>query len=137
MKTRLLALVFGAFLLSGCAAVAGKAAAVLVKPVSLLAAADATTTNKWIDREFAAGRLTEAEVSIARQCPNAVLAMAKLRDRAAGEGEDDIEGFKGLIYHGVRGLFAKSLQEEATLHVKDILGSCAKLIPAEKLLRLL
>ena len=126
-----------ALALGGCTAVAGKVGAVLLKPVSYLVAADATTTNKWIDREVAAGRLTAAEESLARQCPSAVLAMAKLRDRAAGEGEDDIKGFKGLIYHGVRGLFAKSLQEEATLHVRDIMDSCGRLIPAEKLLWLL
>lgn len=130
-----LALFIGAFFLSGCAAVAGKVAGVLVKPVAIFAKADATTTNKWIDREFAAGRLTEAEVSIARQCPDAVLAMAKLRAQVEGDGEDDIEGTKGLIFLGVRALFAKSIKDQAVLHAKDIVANCSKLVPVEKLFR--
>jgi len=125
------ALFAGAFFLSGCAAVAEKA----VGAVAIFAEADATTTNLWIDREFAEGRLTMAEVAIARQCPNAVLAMGKLRAQAAGDGEDDIEGKKGLIYLGVRRMFAKSLKDQAVLQAKNIMASCAQLLPVEKLVR--
>ena len=131
------ALIFGAFFMSGCTNIAGKVAGVLVKPVAMFAEADAKTTLLWIDRELIAGRLTEVEAEMAAKCPDAVMAMAALRARAAGEGVDDIKGTKGLIYLGVRAMFAKSLKDEAAMHVKSIIGSCAQLLPAEKLLGIL
>lgn len=125
-----------ALTLGGCAVVE-KAAAIAVAPIGMFAEADAITTNKWIAREVAAGRLTEAEEALARQCPDAVLAMAKLRAQAAGDGEDDIDGVKGLIYLGVRQMFAKSIKDQAVLHAKNIVTSCSNLVPVEKLFRLL
>ena len=136
MKMPIVALAL-AVTLGGCAAVGGKIVGALVAPVGTFAEADARTTHKWIDREFAEGRLTEAEQAVARACPNAVLAMAKLRAQMAGEDDDGIEGTKGLIYLGVRAMFAKSIKDQAVLHAKNILGSCAQLVPVEKLFRLL
>lgn len=127
-----------AFVLGGCTAatvVGGKIAAVAVKPIFGLAVKDAETTLAWVDRELEAGRLPAVDEEFARRCPEAVLALDALRARLEG-AEEDVEGFKGLIYFGTLNRFGRSPQEEAATHFQRLAGACFPLIPAEKLIRI-
>ncbi len=134
----ILALVFGAFLLSGCvggvAGIAGTAAGMVAKPVFGLVDRDAKTANAWINVEVAAGRLSEAEAAEARLCPDAVLALSAIREEVTN-GSKDVEGFKGVIYHAIKARFGQSLQVEIAQHIQTIAGRCAELLPVEKLVQ--
>lgn len=132
-------LIFGMFLafllLSACGTVGSKVAEIAAKPVFAFAVEDATTTNLWIDREVKSGRLSATEELIARACPNAVLELDALRTRLAGaEGPLAIKGKKGLIYLGTVARFTKSIKTQAVTFTQHLIGACAPLVPAEKLL---
>jgi len=134
MKTRILALVFGAFLLSGCTipTIAGKVAATVAKPVLGLAVKDAATTLAWVEREAASGRLSTSDAELAKQCPEAVLALDTLRAQLEA-GAEDPEGFKGLIYYGTLERFSQGPQAEISLRLEQLASTCIRLIPADKL----
>lgn len=132
-----------ALVLGGCTAaqiatspVVGKIASVVAKPILGLAVKDARTTMAWVEREAAAGRLSEANVALATQCPSAVLALDALREQLAGENVEELEGFKGLIYFGTLERFGQSPQEDVALGIEELAGSCIRLIPAEKLINI-
>ena len=137
MKTRLLALIVGAFLLSGCTivtSVAGKVAGTVAKPVFGLVESDAKTANEWINAEVAAGRLSETLAAEARLCPDAVLALSAIRDEVT-DGSKDVEGFKGVIYHAVKTRFGRSTQVDIARLIQTLVSRCVEALPVEKLVR--
>lgn len=135
MKMSIVALAL-AVAVSGCAGVGAKVAGVVAKPVLTFAVADAQTTLAWVEREVGAGRLNATEASFAKSCPDAVLALDALRQRLAGAEEDAVKGKKGLIYFGTVAKYTKSVKKQAVGYLQSLMGACAPLIPAEKLLRL-
>ena len=135
MARPLAALVFGAFLLGGCTGIASKTLNVLAKPILGLGVKDANTTLKWVKVQEAAGRLTEANVKLAKACPEAVLAVDALRAQIAGDEDEKIEGFKGLIYLATKARFGQSIKQEATFLVQGLIAACGPLIPADRLIR--
>ena len=135
MARPLAALVFGAFLLGGCTGIASKTLNVLAKPILGLGVKDANTTLKWVKVQEAAGRLTEANVKLAKACPEAVLAVDALRAQIAGDEDEKIKGFKGLIYLATKARFGQSIKQEATFRVQELIAACGKLIPADRMIR--
>ena len=131
-KPVVMAAFLAAFFLGGCTFVGEKVAGALAKPVLTFAVEDAKTTNLWVDREVAAGHLDEGEATLARLCPNAVLALDALR--TSDKDAATVEGKKGLIYYGVVAQFTKSIKDKAVALVKQMMGACAPLVPVEKLL---
>ena len=129
------ALFFGAFFLGGCAGIAGKAVDVLTKPILGLGVKDANTTLAWVKVQEAAGRLTEPNVKLAKACPEAVLAVDALRAQIAGDEDEKIKGFKGLIYLATKARFGQSIKQEATFRVQELIAACGKLIPADRMIR--
>ena len=129
------ALFIGAFFLGGCAGIAGKAVDVLTKPILGLGVKDANTTLAWVKAQEAAGRLTEPNVKLAKACPEAVLAVDALRAQIAGDEDEKIEGFKGLIYLATKARFGQSIKQEATFLVQGLIAACGPLIPADRLIR--
>ena len=115
--------------------IVGKVAGVVAKPILGLAVKDARTTLAWIEREMAAGRILLSDVVLARRCPDAVLALEEMRAQLTGEGVEELEGFKGLIYFGTVGRFGQSPQNDLALRFAELSNSCIRLIPAEKLIR--
>ncbi len=128
-----LALFIGAFFLSGCGVVE-KAALALTEPVFGFAEADAATTNKLIDREEATKLWSEAKIAEARLCPAAVLAFGDLRRQVLDEGEDAIEGTKGLIYLSTKAMFRRDVKEQATTLLRQIVSACVSRLPVDRIL---
>ena len=135
MARPLAALVLGGFLLGGCTSIASKTLNVLAKPILGLGVKDANTTLAWVKVQEAAGRLTEPNVKLAKACPEAVLALDALRAQIAGQEEEKIEGFKGLIYLATKARFGQSIKQEATFLVQGLIAACGPLIPADRLIR--
>ena len=129
-------IVVAALFLGGCTTtIVGKTLDVLAKPILGLGVKDATTTLAWVQAQEAAGRLTEANATLARACPDAVLAVDALRAQIAGQEDEKIEGFKGLIYLATKARFGQSIKQEATVLVQELIAACAPLIPADRLIR--
>jgi len=123
--------VVAALMLGGCA---GNIVGAVAKPVLGLAVKDAQTTKRWIQDELAAGRLSLADATLARGCPDAVLALDALRAQFEGIADTTgAEGFKGLIYLGTLNRYGQSSKEQATLLLQDLIASCAPLVPADRL----
>ena len=122
------------FALGGCTALAGKAAGLAVAPVFGLVGSDAKAANALIDFEVAAGRLPDTEAAELRLCPNAVLALSDIRKEVAGDGED-VDGFKGVIYHAVKARLGERLQVDIGQHIQTLVTRCAELLPVDKLVR--
>lgn len=137
MKLRsLIPLLLLALLTGGCATsiadVAGKAVGAIAKPVFMIAVPDARTTLAWIDVEVDAGRLSEVDEELARQCPEAVLALDALRTELEG-AKEEVEGLKGLIFYATEKRFGRGPQADLTLHLTRLANSCIELIPTDRL----
>lgn len=124
------------FALGGCtlADVAEKAAGLAVAPVFGLVGSDAKAANALIDVEVAAGRLPDAEAAELRLCPNAVLALSDIRKEVAGDSED-VDGFKGVIYHAVKARLRQRLYTDIGQHIQTLVTRCGELLPVDRLVR--
>ena len=127
---------------SGCTAadivtspVVGKVISVAAKPIFGLAVKDAQTTMTWVEREAEAGRLSDMDADLARQCPEAVLALNELRTQIEEEAKDP-EGFKGLIYLGTINRFSQGMQFDLAFYFQQMASSCIQLIPSDRILRI-
>ena len=109
--------------------ITSRVAGVIAKPIFGLAVKDARTTLTWIEREVAAGRLAERLAPLAQQCPNAVIALDEMRAKLAGEGVEELEGFKGLIYFGTIGRFGQSPQDDLAMRFEELASSCSVSVP--------
>ena len=133
VKQLILVALVGLFV-SGCAGnIIGKIVGTVAKPVFNLVDRDAESANAWIEAEVTAGRLSEADAVLAKQCPDAVLALSAIRKELVA-GSEDVERFKGVIYHAVKTRFGQSVQVDIARHIQTIAGRCAELIPVDKLL---
>ena len=135
-RYRTIAVIIVAIFVSGCAeTVVKRIGPMLAKPIFGLVVSDANSTMKWIEREEAAGRLSEVNVVLAKQCPEAVLALDKIRTQVR-KRSDSSKGFRGLIYLGTLARFGQGTRTEVTTNVRKLMDTCPSLIPIEKLIGL-
>ncbi len=122
---------------SGCTAVGviGTVVDVAAGPVLGFAAKDAKTTLQWVEREEAAGRLTEVSATSAKLCPLSVLALDDLRAKLKVSLEDP-EGTKGLIYYGTVKKYGRGTSEDVSLQLQQLAIHCVRLVPSSRLLSL-
>lgn len=134
LQTFLCALLLG-LLLVGCETVSDNVVAKATGGVVLdLAVKDAETTLLWVQSEEDAGRLVPADAILARQCPNAVIALDALR-AAVTASLDNSDGFKGLIYFGTLKKFSMGTQNDLVAKLQEVVTACAGLIPLDRLLQ--
>ncbi len=119
------------FIASGCSAIASKVA----EPVLSLASEDATATLAWIDGQVEAGNLSETDATLAKACPEAVLALNELRAVIANAEAPD--GFKGLIYLGTVKKYGGGERDLVVRSITQTAASCLPLVSYDRLLYLM
>lgn len=110
--------------LSGCGTIVRKT----VDPILGLATKDAATALQWVE---ANKEYLEAQgvYELAKACPETVISLQAAKQATLGE---NIEGFKGLIYHG---LIAKYGKDRLENHAVAMVDACRTLIPWEEIIR--
>ncbi len=112
----------------GCAQIG----AVVTAPILGLGAKDAETTLTWIDLQEMAGTISPEDAVIAKQCPDAVIALNNLRE-SLKPLPDASESFRGVIYYGTRSRFGQGPEDLVKQHLTDVVNSCVHLVPSEKI----
>jgi hypothetical protein len=104
----------------------------VAEPVLGLGVKDANTTLAWVDQQVTAGRMTVEDAVIAKQCPNAVIALDTLKESLKPLPEAS-EGFRGVIYYGTLSRFGQGPDDLIKDHLKEIVNTCTHLVPSEKI----
>jgi hypothetical protein len=138
-RTGLLMLVFA---LTGCASIGPRGLAgdlkdkilvPIVKPILGFTERDAQATLRWVEKKVKAGRLSSADATLARRCPDAVLEiteMGKLLD-----APPDIEEGGGLILFGTKSKAGgQTMELEVRAMLIAVISTCGELVPVNRLL---
>ncbi len=101
-------------------------------PILNLGVKDAQTTLMWVEHQEAANTLSPEDAVIAKQCPNAIIALDTLRE-SLKPLPDEAEGFRGVIYYGTLSRFKQGPEDLIRDHLTDVVNKCTHLIPSDKI----